>query len=65
MRVAVDPDLCQGHQMCLAEAPEVLGFDDDADQAVVLLPEPPAPLHEAARRAARYCPALAITLEDA
>lgn len=64
MKVTVDPDLCQGHQMCLGEAPEVFGFDRDADRAVVLLPEPPAPLHDAVRTAARYCPALAITLED-
>ena len=31
MRVVADLDLCQGHQMCQGEAPEVFGFDADAD----------------------------------
>lgn len=64
MRVSVDLDLCQGHQMCLTEAPEVFGFDRDTDRAVVLVMEPPGSLHDAVRRAARYCPALAIEIAE-
>ena len=30
-RVVADLDLCQGHQMCLGEAPEVFGFDVGAE----------------------------------
>ncbi len=40
MRAVADLDLCQGHQMCQTEAPEVFGFDDDADQVVVLAGAP-------------------------
>ena len=34
------PDLCQAHQMCQAEAPDVFGFDEAADQVVVLVEHP-------------------------
>ena len=44
--MVADLDLCQGHQMCQGEAPDVFGFDEDADQVVVLQEHPderPAP----------------------
>ena len=40
MRAVADLDLCQAHQMCQAEAPDVFGFDEDADQVVVLTEHP-------------------------
>ena len=50
MRVSADLDLCQGHQMCQLEAPDVFGFDDEADQVVVLQEHPTSRLrHEVAR----------------
>ena len=64
MKVSIDLGLCQGHAMCSVEAPEVFGFDEDTDQGVILLSEPPEALHESARRAAKYCPALAIEITD-
>lgn len=64
MRVAADLDLCQGHQMCQAEAPTVFGFDEDADTVVLLDANPPEDLRDAVRTAVRYCPAMALTLED-
>ena len=39
-RVVADLGLCQGHQMCTGEAPDVFGFDEDTDQVVVLQEHP-------------------------
>ncbi len=47
MRVVADLDLCQGHQMCQGEAPDVFGFDEDADQVVVLEEHPDESLRAA------------------
>ena len=64
MRLAADLGLCQGHQECLAEAPDLFGFDADSHQVVVRVPEPSAEQLVAARAAVRYCPAFALTLEE-
>jgi ferredoxin len=64
MRVAADPELCQGHQMCRLEAPEVFGFDAAADRVVVLREHPEEALHDKVAAAVRYCPAMALSLED-
>ena len=63
-RVVADRDLCQGHQMCQAEAPDVLGFDDDADLVVVLDEHPADDLRPQVEVAVRYCPALALSIEE-
>jgi ferredoxin len=64
MRVVADLDLCQGHQMCQGEAPTVFGFDEDADKVVLLDEQPDESLRDAVRAAVKYCPAMALTLED-
>jgi ferredoxin len=64
MRVAADLDLCQAHQMCQGEAPDVFGFDADADRVVVLQERPAESLRDDVTRAVRYCPAMALTLEE-
>jgi ferredoxin len=64
MRVVADLDLCQGHQMCQQEAPEVFGFDRDADRVVVLQEHPDASLRHKVQMAVRYCPAMALAVED-
>ena len=64
MRAVADLDLCQGHQMCQAEAPDVFGFDDAADRVVVLLERPGESLRDQVEAAVRYCPAMALTIEE-
>jgi ferredoxin len=64
MRVSADLDLCQGHQNCQTEAPTVFGFDDATDTVVVLDEHPDESLRDAVRTAVKYCPAMALTLED-
>ena len=64
MRVVADIDLCQGHQMCQAEAPEVFGFDPEADLVRVLQEHPDESLRPQVAAAVRYCPAMALALEE-
>ncbi|HEX4189817.1 MAG TPA: ferredoxin [Marmoricola sp.] len=62
MNVTADLELCQGHQMCQFEAPDVFGYDDAADKVVVLEPNPPEDLREQVVRAVKYCPAMALSV---
>jgi len=65
MRVTVDLALCQGHSVCLGEAPEVFDVieqDDGYPQVRVLLENPPEALREKVMKAARYCPNNVITV---
>ena len=63
-KVIVDEDLCIGAGQCVLAAPSI--FDQDDNGIVILLDATPPPgLHEAARKAAKLCPARAITIEEA
>ncbi len=54
LRVLVDRDLCQGHSVCMGEAPEVFRVGEGK---VELLMEEPAPeLAAKVRAAEKYCP---------
>ena len=64
MRVVADLDLCQGHQMCQGEAPEVFGFDDEADLVTLLQQHPDESLRPQVAAAVRYCPAMALAIEE-
>jgi len=64
MKVVADVDLCQGHQNCQAEAATVFGFDDATGTVVVLDEHPDESLRDAVLKAVKYCPAMALTLED-
>lgn len=64
MRVVADVDLCQGHQLCQGEAPDVFGFDDDADRVVVLEERPDESRRGDVITAVRYCPAFALSIEE-
>lgn len=63
MRVVVDFDLCQGHGACEGEAPEVFELDDDGNLNI-LQDEPAEELRAKVERAAKYCPTMAITVEE-
>ena len=64
MRVLADLDLCQGHQMCQGEAPDVFGFDDATDQVVLLDEHPDESLRRDVKAAVQYCPAMALAIEE-
>lgn len=63
MRVVADLGLCQGHQMCQGEAPDVFGFDDGTDRVTVLQEHPDESLRPQVQAAVRYCPAMALAIE--
>jgi ferredoxin len=62
--VVADLDLCQGHQMCRLEAPEIFGWDRAADTVVVRQAQPPPASRPAAAAAVRLCPAMALTIVE-
>jgi ferredoxin len=63
MKVTVDHDLCEANGICAGLAPEVFDLDDD-DQLHILLPQVPARLTDATRRAVGSCPKNALRLEE-
>ncbi len=63
-RVVADLGLCQGHQMCTGEAPDVFDFDDDTDQVVVIQEHPAESLRLQVQAAVTYCPAMALAIES-
>jgi sterol 14-demethylase len=62
-RVVVDGDLCQGHGVCAAEAPEVFELGND-EKVCVLAEAPRKALRKKVELAARYCPNHVIRIED-
>jgi len=64
MRVVADRDICQGHQMCQSEAPSVFDFDEDADLVTLLDENPDDSLRPQVEAAVRYCPAMALSIEE-
>ena len=64
MKVAVDPEKCQGHTLCAWAAPDVFRLGDVDGHAYVDDPDV-APEHEhAVRKAALNCPEGAITISE-
>lgn len=64
MRVVADLDICQGHQLCQGEAPDVFGFDEDADVVVLLEERPDESRRADVTQAVKYCPAFALAIEE-
>jgi ferredoxin len=62
--VRVDFDLCQGHGVCRNEAPEVFGVDPGRQQVVVLQEHPAEALRDKVRAAVRFCPTMALSIEE-
>lgn len=59
MRIEVDLDLCQGHSVCMEEAPEVFSVQENSEGypfVVVNHAALEAALLEKVRAAAKYCP---------
>ncbi len=64
MKVRIDNDRCQGHQMCAIAAPMVFGSDDIGNATLLIDETVPADLEAVVRRAQANCPEHAIILED-
>ncbi|GFG65537.1 hypothetical protein MKUB_30270 [Mycobacterium kubicae] len=61
-RLHVDPNRCQGHGVCLDEAPAQFVFDDDTTQARSTGQPLPDSAHSHYQDIADLCPTAAITL---
>lgn len=64
MNVVVDADLCQGHGMCVLEAPDVFELGKGAHTVTVAVEQPDESRRADVEKAARYCPTMAIAIRD-
>lgn len=62
MKVKIDPELCNGDEICVQLCPEV--FEMQEDKAVVIMDEIPENLQDSVREATDSCPSEAITIEE-
>ena len=63
MKIRVDLDLCQGHAVCVEEAPELFALDRETNQVKILDASPPPELETKLKAAVRYCPTRALRIE--
>lgn len=67
MRIKIDLQLCQGHGVCIEEAPEVFRIVSEAgryDHAELIVASPDESLRSTVEAAVKYCPNKALALED-
>jgi ferredoxin len=65
MKIAVDPEKCQGHARCYALAPALFDIDEYGQSSVVGDGVVPPDLEDGARLAIANCPELAISEVEA
>ncbi len=63
MRIVVDRGLCQGHGVCMGEAPEVFEVTREG-KLTVLNERPTEALREQIEAAVKYCPTGALSMEE-
>lgn len=64
VRVRVDLGLCQGHAVCVAEAPEVFRLNAAGTAVDLLQTKAPAELRAKLVAAVKHCPTHALRIED-
>jgi ferredoxin len=64
MKVSVDQNICASAGNCVMNAPDIFDQRDEDGVVVLLNPNPTADQAEGARRAAAFCPAMAIQIEE-
>jgi sterol 14-demethylase len=64
VRVEVDLDLCQGHGVCVSEAPEVFDLDRVELKVKLLCEAPREDLHAGVRAAVQHCPTGALRIQE-
>jgi sterol 14-demethylase len=67
-RIVIDRELCQGHGVCMGEAPQLFRLvetDSPYLQSEVISAQPLTQQRDLAEQAARFCPNRAITVLDA
>jgi ferredoxin len=64
MKLVVDKSRCIGAGQCVLKAPRVFDQQEDDGMVILLAESPSAEDQDAARLAARVCPAEAITVVE-
>ncbi len=62
-RIVVDRGLCQGHGVCMGEAPEVFEVTREG-KLTVLNERPPEALRDQIEAALKYCPTGALSIVE-
>lgn len=66
MRIKIDLQLCQGHGVCIEEAPEVFRIVSEPgryDHAELIIAEPGESLRTKVEAAVKYCPNRSLSIE--
>jgi ferredoxin len=66
MRIQIDLQLCQGHAVCVEEAPEVFRVVQQSgryDHAELIMADPDESLRTKVEAAVKYCPNRALRIE--
>jgi sterol 14-demethylase len=61
--VVLDRGLCQGHAVCVSEAPELFHLEESAHVVTLLRDESPAELRAKVELAVKHCPTRALSLK--
>jgi sterol 14-demethylase len=64
LRVRVDFDLCQGHAVCVSEAPDVFAIEREENKVILLDDNPGPEQRNAVEEAVRHCPTRALRIEE-
>lgn len=67
MRITIDLQLCQGHGVCVEEAPEVFRVVSKPgryDHAELIVAEPDEALRKQVEAAVKYCPNRALAIVE-
>jgi len=64
IRVVLDRQLCQGHAVCVSEAPDVFRLDEGAATVTVLQAGVHAGRRAAVEQAVKFCPTRALRIAD-
>jgi len=64
MKITVDLDLCQGHGVCVEEAPELFVLDAATSKVVILDTSPPEAQRAKLAAAVKYCPTRALRVVE-
>jgi sterol 14-demethylase len=62
LKIVLDRDLCQGHAVCVGEAPEVFRIGEDGKVELAIDGDLPLSVYGKVHEAAQYCPTRTIKL---